>query len=47
MSKWDKGIMGDNSSKTMLDAVDEQLNMLAGLIVGFRPCLPEWQSLSL
>ena len=35
MSKWDKGIMGDNSSKTMVEAIDEQLDLLAGLIVGF------------
>ena len=35
MSKWDKEIMGDNSSKTMVEAIDEQLDLLAGLIVGF------------
>ena len=35
MSRFDKGRMGDNSSKTMLDAVDEQLDMLAELIVHF------------
>ena len=35
MSKWDKGIMSDNSSKTMVEAIDEQLDLLAGLIVGF------------
>ena len=35
MSKFDKGRMGDNSSKTMVDAIDEQLDLLAGLIVGF------------
>ena len=35
MSRFDKGSMGDNSSKTMIEAVDEQLDMLAGLIVGF------------
>ena len=35
MSKFDKGRMGDNSSKTMLEAVDEQLDMLAELIVHF------------
>ena len=35
MSRFDRGRMGDNSSKTMLDAVDEQLDILAGLIVGF------------
>ena len=35
MSRFDKGSMGDNSGKTMLEAVDEQLDILAGLIVGF------------
>ncbi len=35
MSRFDKGRMGDNSSKTMLEAVDEQLDMLAELIVHF------------
>ena len=35
MSRFDKGSIGDNSSKTMIEAVDEQLDMLAGLIVGF------------
>ena len=35
MSRFDRGKMGDNSSKTMLDAVDEQLDMLAELIVHF------------
>ena len=35
MSRFDKGSMGDNSSKTMLEAVDEQLDMLAELIVHF------------
>ena len=35
MSKLDKGKMGDNSSKTMLNEIDEQLDMLAGLIVSF------------
>ncbi len=35
MSKWDKGRMGDNSGKTMVEAIDEQLDLLAGLIVGF------------
>ena len=35
MSRFDKGRMGDNSSKTMLDAVDQQLDMLAELIVHF------------
>jgi hypothetical protein len=35
MSKFDKGRMGDNSSKTMVEAIDQQLDLLAGLIVGF------------
>ena len=35
MSKLDKGKMSDISSKTMLNEIDEQLDMLAGLIVGF------------
>ena len=35
MSKFDKGRMGDNSSKTMVEAIDEQLDMLAELIVHF------------
>ena len=35
MSRFDKGSMGDNSGKTMLEAVDEQLDMLAELIVHF------------
>ena len=35
MSRFDRGRMGDNSSKTMLEAVDEQLDMLAELIVHF------------
>ena len=35
MSKFDKGSIGDNSGKTMIEAVDEQLDILAGLIVGF------------
>ena len=35
MSRFDKGRMGDNSGKTMIEAVDEQLDILAGLIVGF------------
>ena len=35
MSRFDKGSMGDNSGKTMIEAVDEQLDILAGLIVGF------------
>ena len=35
MSKFDKGSMGDNSSKSMLNEIDNQLDMLAGLIVGF------------
>ena len=35
MSKFDKGSMGDNSSKSMLNEIDDQLDMLAGLIVSF------------
>ena len=35
MSKLDKGKMSDISSKTMLNEIDEQLDMLAGLIVSF------------
>ena len=35
MSRFDRGSMGDNSGKTMIEAVDEQLDILAGLIVGF------------
>jgi len=35
VSRFDKGRMGDNSNKTMLEAVDEQLDMLAELIVHF------------
>ena len=35
MSKLDKGKMGDNSGKAMLNEIDEQLDMLAGLIVSF------------
>ena len=35
MSRFNRGRMGDNSSKTMLEAVDEQLDMLAELIVHF------------
>ena len=35
MSKFDRGSIGDNSGKTMIEAVDEQLDILAGLIVGF------------
>ena len=35
MSKLDKGKMSNNSGKAMLNEIDEQLDMLAGLIVGF------------
>ena len=35
MSKWDKGTIGDNSGKAMLNEIEEQLDMLAGLIVSF------------
>ena len=35
MSKLDKGKMSDISGKTMLNEIDEQLDMLAGLIVSF------------
>jgi len=35
MSRFDKGRMGDNSSKTMVEAIDQQLDMLAELIVHF------------
>ena len=41
MSKWDKGIMGDNSSKSMLNEIDDQLDMLAGLIVSFLQTVDE------
>jgi hypothetical protein len=35
VSKFDKGKMGDNSSKSMLNEIDDQLDTLAALIVGF------------
>ena len=35
MSKHEKGSIGDYSSKTMLNEIDEQLESLAGLIVSF------------
>ena len=35
MSRFDKGRMGDNSSKTMLEDVDEHLELLAEMIVHF------------
>ena len=41
MSKWDKGSMGDNSSKSMLSEIDDQLDMLAGLIVSFLQTVDE------
>ena len=41
MSKLDKGKMGDNSSKTMLNEIDDQLDMLAGLIVSFLQTVDE------
>ena len=47
MSRFDKGRMGDNSSKTMLDAVDEQLDMLAELIVHFLNAVDDEEDLYL
>ena len=41
MSKFEKGSMSDNSSKTMLNEIDEQLDMLAGLIVSFLQTVDE------
>ena len=41
MSKFNKGSMGDNSSKSMLNEIDEQLDMLAGLIVSFLQTVDE------
>ena len=41
MSKLDKGKMSDISSKTMLNEIDEQLDMLAGLIVSFLQTVDE------
>ena len=47
MSRFDRGRMGDNSSKTMLDAVDEQLDMLAELIVHFLNAVDDEEDLYL
>ena len=41
MSKLDKGKMSDNSGKAMLNEIDEQLDMLAGLIVSFLQTVDE------
>ena len=41
MSKHEKGSIGDYSSKTMLNEIDEQLDMLAGLIVSFLQTVDE------
>jgi hypothetical protein len=41
VSKLDKGKMSDISSKTMLSEIDEQLDMLAGLIVSFLQTVDE------
>ena len=41
MSKFEKGSMGDNSSKTMLKEIDDQLETLAGLIVSFLHTVDE------
>ena len=41
MSKYEKGSMGDNSSKTMLNEIDEHLIQLAGLIVSFLQTVDE------
>ena len=41
MSNFEKGSMSDNSSKTMLNEIDEQLDMLAGLIVSFLQTVDE------
>ena len=41
MSKLDKGKISDISSKTMLNEIDEQLDMLAGLIVSFLQTVDE------
>ena len=41
MSKLDKGKMSDISSKTVLNEIDEQLDMLAGLIVSFLQTVDE------
>ena len=41
MSKYEKGSIGDNSSKTMLNEIDEQLETLAGLIVSFLHTVDE------
>ena len=41
MSKLDKESISDTSSKTMLNEIDEQLDMLAGLIVSFLQTVDE------
>ena len=41
MSKFEKGSISDTSSKTMLNEIDEQLDMLAGLIVSFLQTVDE------
>ena len=41
MSKYEKGSIGDNSSKTMLNEIDEQLETLAGFIVSFLHTVDE------
>ena len=35
MSKFEKGSIGDNSSKSMLNEIEERLDMLAELIIHF------------
>ena len=41
MSNFEKGSMSDNSGKTMLKEIDEQLETLAGLIVSFLQTVDE------